>query len=161
MLTGGPMLNGKFRGTDIGSGTSVWRFTEEHRAGTMSDADLREAETCMSRSRGHCMTMGTASSLACIAEILGMQLPDSAAWPALDSRRLRLAHLVGATVTPEAVVFRPDGLRLYRGRLDNRYLDFGKVRPVATVHDLRSVLDALIMGKQIAPQETKAVGCFL
>jgi dihydroxy-acid dehydratase len=98
MLTGGPMLTGKFRGTDIGSGTSVWRFTEEHRAGRMSDADLREAETCMSRSRGHCMTMGTASTLACIAEILGMQLPDSAAWPAADSRRNRLAHLVGRRI---------------------------------------------------------------
>jgi dihydroxy-acid dehydratase len=98
MLTGGPMLNGKFRGADIGSGTSVWRFTEEHRAGTMSDAQLREAETCMSRSRGHCMTMGTASTLACIAEILGLQLPDSAAWPAADSRRLRLAHLVGRRI---------------------------------------------------------------
>src|SRR3954452_1163157 len=98
MLTGGPMLNGKFRGADIGSGTSVWRFTEEHRAGTMSDAQLREAETCMSRSRGHCMTMGTAWSLACVAEMLGMQLPDSAAWPAADSRRLRLAHLVGRRI---------------------------------------------------------------
>ena len=65
MLTGGPMLNGKFRGTDIGSGTSVWRFTEEFRAGRMSDADLAEAETCMSRSNGHCMTMGTASTMAC------------------------------------------------------------------------------------------------
>jgi len=98
MLTGGPMLNGKFRGTDIGSGTSVWRFTEEHRAGRMSDADLREAETCMSRSRGHCMTMGTASTMACIAEILGMMLPDSAAWPAADSRRNRLAHLTGRRI---------------------------------------------------------------
>ncbi len=98
LLTGGPMLNGKFRGTDIGSGTSVWRFTEEHRAGRMSNADLREAETCMSRSRGHCMTMGTASTLACVAEILGMQLPDSAAWPAADSRRNTLAHLAGRRI---------------------------------------------------------------
>jgi dihydroxy-acid dehydratase len=98
MLTGGPMLNGKFRGSDIGSGTSVWRFTEEHRAGRMSAADLREAETCMSRSRGHCMTMGTASTMACIAEILGMQLPGSAAWPAADSRRNRLAHLAGRRI---------------------------------------------------------------
>jgi dihydroxy-acid dehydratase len=98
MLTGGPMLSGRFRGSQIGSGTSVWRFTEEHRAGRMSDAELREAETCMSRSRGHCMTMGTASTLACIAEILGLQLPDSAAWPAADSRRNRLAHLVGRRI---------------------------------------------------------------
>jgi dihydroxy-acid dehydratase len=98
MLTGGPKLNGKFRGTDIGSGTSVWRFTEEHRAGRMTDADLFEAESCMSRSRGHCMTMGTASTMACTAEILGMQLPESAAWPAPDSRRSKLAHLVGRRI---------------------------------------------------------------
>jgi dihydroxy-acid dehydratase len=115
MLTGGPMLTGRFRGTKIGSGTSVWRFTEEHRAGRMSDADLREAETCMSRSRGHCMTMGTASTLACVAEILGLQLPDSAAWPAADSRRNRLAHLVGRRIVemvdedlrPSTVLTRP------------------------------------------------------
>ena len=98
LLTGGPMLNGKFRGTDIGSGTSVWRFTEEHRAGRMSDSELREAESCMSRSNGHCMTMGTASTMACISEILGMQLPGSAAWPAVDSRRTKLAHLAGRRI---------------------------------------------------------------
>ena len=98
MITGGPMLNGKFRGTEIGSGTSVWKFTEEHRAGRMSDADIREAETCMSRSRGHCMTMGTASTMASIAEILGMQLPSSAEVPAADSRRNRLAHLAGRRI---------------------------------------------------------------
>jgi len=98
MITGGPMLNGKFRGTEIGSGTSVWKFTEEHRAGRMSDADIREAETCMSRSRGHCMTMGTASTMASIAEILGLQLPSSAEVPAADSRRNRLAHLAGRRI---------------------------------------------------------------
>lgn len=98
MVTGGPMLSGRYRGTEIGSGTSVWKFTEEHRAGQISDADLREAETCMSRSRGHCMTMGTASTMASIAEILGMQLPDSAAVPAADSRRNRLAHLAGRRI---------------------------------------------------------------
>jgi dihydroxy-acid dehydratase len=98
MITGGPMLNGKFRGTEIGSGTSVWKFTEQHRAGQMSDADIREAETCMSRSRGHCMTMGTASTMASIAEILGMQLPSSAEVPAADSRRNRLAHLAGRRI---------------------------------------------------------------
>lgn len=98
MVTGGPMLSGRYRGTEIGSGTSVWTFTEEHRAGQISDADLREAETCMSRSRGHCMTMGTASTMASIAEILGMQLPDSAAVPAADSRRNRLAHLAGRRI---------------------------------------------------------------
>src|SRR5436190_22064150 len=69
MLTGGPMLNGKYRGTDIGSGTSIWRFTEEVRAGTMSAGDLAEAEGCMARSRGHCMTMGTAATMAWLVEV--------------------------------------------------------------------------------------------
>ncbi|GAB3571157.1 IlvD/Edd family dehydratase [Amycolatopsis endophytica] len=95
MVTGGPMLNGKFRGRDIGSGTDVWRLHEEHRAGKLSAADLTEAEGCMSRSRGHCMTMGTASTMACLAEALGMQLPGSAAIPAVDSRRYALAQAAG------------------------------------------------------------------
>src|SRR5262245_46796188 len=63
VVSGGPMLNGKFRGQDIGSGTNVWSFSEEVRAGTMSLADFQEAEGCMSRSAGHCMTMGTASTM--------------------------------------------------------------------------------------------------
>jgi len=95
MVTGGPMLNGKFRGRDIGSGTDVWRLSEEHRAGRLSSADLSEAEGCMSRSRGHCMTMGTASTMACLAEALGMQLPGGAAIPAVDSRRYALAQAAG------------------------------------------------------------------
>ncbi|MFD9890404.1 IlvD/Edd family dehydratase, partial [Amycolatopsis sp. NPDC059027] len=95
MLTGGPMLNGKFHGADIGSGTDVWRFHEEARAGRMSGADLAEAESCMSRSRGHCMTMGTASTMACLAEALGMQLTGAAAIPAVDSRRFALAQATG------------------------------------------------------------------
>lgn len=95
MLTGGPMLNGKFRGKDIGSGTHVWRFAEEVRAGRMSCEEFREAESCMSRSDGHCMTMGTASTMACMIEALGMQLPGGAAYPAVDARRYQLAHLTG------------------------------------------------------------------
>jgi L-arabonate dehydrase len=95
MVTGGPMLNGKFRGQDIGSGTHVWRFCDEFRAGRMSAADLAEAEGCMSRSNGHCMTMGTASTMACLAEALGMQLPGSAAIPAVDARRYALAQATG------------------------------------------------------------------
>ena len=98
VLTGGPMLNGKYRGQDIGSGTSVWRFTEEFRAGRMSAEDLIEAESCMSRSHGHCMTMGTASSMACLVEVLGLSLPGSAALPADDARRRTLAHLVGRRI---------------------------------------------------------------
>jgi dihydroxyacid dehydratase/phosphogluconate dehydratase len=67
-VSGGPMRNGKFRGVDIGSGTDVWRFSEEVTAGTMSLAEFQEAEVCMSRSAGHCMSMGTASTMACMVE---------------------------------------------------------------------------------------------
>lgn len=95
VVTGGAMLNGKFRGRDVGSGTDKWRFTDEWRAGKMSGADYLEAETCMSRSDGHCMTMGTASSMACVVEALGLTLPNGAAVPAPDARRRRLSHLVG------------------------------------------------------------------
>jgi dihydroxy-acid dehydratase len=115
MVTGGPMLSGKFRGRDIGSGTDVWRFTEEARAGRMTQADLTEAEACMSRSRGHCMTMGTASTMACLAEALGMQLTGSAAIPAVDSRRYALAQATGRRIVamveedlrPSAILTRP------------------------------------------------------
>jgi dihydroxy-acid dehydratase len=95
MVTGGPMLNGKFHGRDIGSGTDLWKFSEEVRAGRMTQAEMTEAESCMSRSAGHCMTMGTASTMACLAEALGMQLTGSAAIPAVDSRRYALAHRAG------------------------------------------------------------------
>jgi dihydroxy-acid dehydratase len=98
MITGGPMLNGKFRGKDIGSGTDVWKFTEEHRAGRMSEEDLVEAETCMARSAGHCMTMGTASTMAAITEALGLQLSGSSAIPAVDSRRMAMAQLAGRRI---------------------------------------------------------------
>lgn len=98
LMTGGPMLNGKYRGEDIGSGTSVWRFTEAHRAGRISADDVAEAEACMARSQGHCMTMGTASTMACVSEIMGMQLPGTAALPANDSRRQVAAHLVGRRI---------------------------------------------------------------
>jgi L-arabonate dehydrase len=98
LVTGGPMLNGKFRGTDIGSGTAVWQMTEQARAGLLSDADLTEAESCMSRSAGHCMTMGTASTMACMAEALGMSLPGAAAVPAADSRRLLVAQRSGQRI---------------------------------------------------------------
>ena len=98
MVTGGPMLNGKYHGKDIGSGTAVWQMTEQFRAGQVTAADLSEAEGCMSRSAGHCMTMGTASTMACIAEALGMTLPGSAAIPAADSRRLLAAQRSGQRI---------------------------------------------------------------
>jgi L-arabonate dehydrase len=98
VVSGGPMLNGKYRGQDIGSGTGVWRFSEEVKAGTMSLQDFMEAEACMSRSAGHCMTMGTASTMAAMVEALGLALPHNAAIPAVDSRRLVLAHASGRRI---------------------------------------------------------------
>ena len=95
VVTSGPMLNGKFQGRDIGAGTDKWRFTEDLRTGKMSTADYIESETCMSRSDGHCMTMGTASSMACVVEALGLMLPGGAAIPAPDARRRRLCHFSG------------------------------------------------------------------
>ena len=98
VVSGGPMLNGKFRGEDIGSGTHVWKFSEMVRAGEMTLADFMEAEVGMSRSAGHCMTMGTASTMASMVEALGMGLPTNAAIPAVDSRRYVLAHMAGRRV---------------------------------------------------------------
>lgn len=98
VVSGGPMLNGKFRGQDIGSGTNVWSFSEEVRAGTMSLSDFQEAESCMSRSTGHCMTMGTASTMASLVEALGLALPHNAAIPAVDARRYALAHKAGRRI---------------------------------------------------------------
>ncbi|MEE3263815.1 MAG: IlvD/Edd family dehydratase [Candidatus Latescibacterota bacterium] len=95
VVSGGPMLNGKFRGEDIGSGTDVWRFSEDLRAGKMTEHEFAEAEACMSRSAGHCMTMGTASTMACMVEALGMTLSGGAAIPAADSRRKALAQIAG------------------------------------------------------------------
>ena len=95
VVTGGPMLNGKFRNRDIGSGTDVYRFTTELRAGTISQLDYLEAEAGISRSDGHCMTMGTASTMACMVETMGLTLPSGAAIPGPDSRRKRLGHLAG------------------------------------------------------------------
>jgi len=94
-LSGGPMLNGKFRGEDIGSGTHVWKFTAMLKTGELQESDMVEVESCMSRSAGHCMTMGTASTMASMVESLGMALPTNAAIPAVDSRRKVLARLTG------------------------------------------------------------------
>ncbi|MBU6483416.1 MAG: dihydroxy-acid dehydratase [Betaproteobacteria bacterium] len=97
-VSGGPMLNGKFRGEDIGSGTHVWKFTEMLKTGRMNEADMIEAEGGMSRSAGHCMTMGTASTMASMVEALGMGLPTNAAIPAVDSRRRVLARMAGRRI---------------------------------------------------------------
>jgi L-arabonate dehydrase len=98
VVPGGPMLNGKFQGHDIGSGTHVWKFEEERKTGVLSDAEYLLAESCMSRSAGHCMTMGTASTMACMVESLGLTLPGAAAIPAVDSRKKVLAQLSGRRI---------------------------------------------------------------
>ncbi len=98
VVSGGPMLNGKYRGQDIGSGTSVWQFTADLKAGKMTQEEYFYAESCMSRSRGNCMTMGTASTMACMVEALGVGLPQNAAIPAVDARRRSLAHMAGSRI---------------------------------------------------------------
>lgn len=98
MVTGGPMLNGKYRGQDVGSGTHVWKFEEDLKTGRMTEEECFFAEGCMARSNGHCMTMGTASTMACMAEALGMQLPGSAAWPAVDARRMETGQAAGQRI---------------------------------------------------------------
>ena len=97
-VSGGPMLRGMHRGRAIGSGTDVWRMSEAVRAGTMPSCEFVEAEGAMNRSRGHCMTMGTASTMASMVEALGMGLPTNAAIPAVDSRRKVLCRLVGRRI---------------------------------------------------------------
>ncbi len=97
-VSGGPMLSGKFRGQELGSGTGVWSMSEQVRAGTMKLADFFEAESCMHRSHGHCMTMGTASTMASMVEALGIGLPGNAAYPAVDGRRNVIAREAGRRI---------------------------------------------------------------
>src|SRR4029077_21261934 len=97
-LSGGPMLSGKFQGHDLGSGTSLWQMTDQVRTGAMKVEDYLEAEICMHRSKVHCMTMGTASTMANMVEALGMSLPGNAAIPAVDARRNTLAQLTGRRI---------------------------------------------------------------
>src|SRR3954464_2244262 len=97
-VSGGPMLSGRFRGKQIGSGTGVWQMSEDVRAGKMSQEEFTAAESCMSRSKGHCMTMGTASTMASMVESLGVSLPGNAAIPAVDARRYRLAQMSGRRI---------------------------------------------------------------
>ena len=97
-VSGGPMLNGKWRGQELGSGTGVWSMSEQVRAGTLKLQDFFEAESCMHRSHGHCMTMGTASTMASMVEALGVGLPGNAAYPAVDGRRNVLAREAGRRI---------------------------------------------------------------
>ncbi len=98
IVTGGPMLNGKWRGEDIGSGTALWQMSEAVKSGEMTRDEFLEAEQAMSRSPGSCNTMGTASSMASMAEALGMALSGNAAIPAVDSRRRVMAHMSGRRI---------------------------------------------------------------
>ncbi|WGV20873.1 IlvD/Edd family dehydratase [Pseudomonas putida] len=98
VVTGGPMLNGKHKGKDIGAGTIVWQMHEAYKAGQIDLNEFLSAEAGMSRSAGTCNTMGTASTMACMAEALGTSLPHNAAIPAVDARRYVLAHLSGMRI---------------------------------------------------------------
>ncbi|MFZ0036063.1 MAG: IlvD/Edd family dehydratase [Candidatus Acidiferrales bacterium] len=97
-LSGGPMLSGKFHGHELGSGTGIWQMSEQVRSGKMRAEEFFEAESCISRSKGHCMTMGTASTMASMVEALGMSLPGNAAIPAVDARRNTLAQMTGRRI---------------------------------------------------------------
>src|ERR1044071_4048173 len=98
LVSGGPMLSGKFRGTDIGSGTNVWSMSEDLRAGKIGLEEFHEAEPCMPRSPGHCMVMGTASAMASMVEALGVGMPGNAAYPAVDARRNVIARMAGRRI---------------------------------------------------------------
>jgi dihydroxy-acid dehydratase/L-arabonate dehydrase len=102
-VSGGPMLNGKHQGRDIGSGTIVWQLSEQVKAGKITLHDFLSAEAGMSRSAGTCNTMGTASTMACMAEVLGVTLPHNAAIPAVDSRRYVLAQMSGMRIVEMAL----------------------------------------------------------
>jgi len=107
-LSGGPMLRGVYQGKYIGSGTNTISMSEQVRSGEISQAEYHEAESCMHRSAGTCMTMGTASTMACLVEALGMGLPDNASVPAVDARRNLLARMAGRRIVEmvkEDVVF--------------------------------------------------------
>ncbi len=97
-VSGGPMLNGRWRDQQLGSGTGVWSMSEQVRAGTLKLAEFFEAESCMHRSHGHCMTMGTASTMASMVEALGVGLPGNAAYPAVDGRRNVIARNAGRRI---------------------------------------------------------------
>lgn len=95
VVSSGAMLGGSFQGRRIGAGADIWRFSEDLRAGTMTPNEFQSAEACMTRSKGTCNNMGTASTMACLVETMGLSLPDNATWPAADTRRLALAHATG------------------------------------------------------------------
>src|SRR4029077_20429606 len=98
VVTGGPMLNGHWRGKELGSCSDCWHYHEELRSGRIGESGFTEIENSMSRSNGHCMTMGTASTMACMTEALGLTLPGAAAIPAVDPRRAHVAEAAGRQI---------------------------------------------------------------
>ena len=98
VVPGGPMLSGTFRGELLGCGTDVWRLSEEVRGGELSQDQFMKSESSMIRSKGHCNTMGTASTMAVVAEALGMTIPGFAGTPAPDARLLALSHETGRQI---------------------------------------------------------------
>jgi dihydroxy-acid dehydratase len=119
VIPGGPMLTGTFRGQALGCGTDVWRLSEEVRAGTLSEAEFLASESSMIRSRGHCNTMGTASTMGLLAEALGMVLPGLAGTPAADSRLLESAHATGRLAVEMVAAQRTPSSLLTRGSFLN------------------------------------------
>ncbi|MGN9847193.1 IlvD/Edd family dehydratase [Nonomuraea sp. H19] len=119
VVPGGPMLTGTFRGAALGCGTDVWKLSEEVRAGTLSGADFLRSESSMIRSKGHCNTMGTASTMGLLAEVLGMTLPGLAGTPAPDSRLLEGAHETGRLIVEMTAVGRRPSQVMTRGSFLN------------------------------------------
>src|SRR3954453_15323450 len=119
VVPGGPMLTGTFRGRPLGCGTDVWRLSEEVRAGTLSNEDFLRSESSMIRSRGHCNTMGTASTMGLLAEALGTTLPGTAGTPAPDSRLLEAAHATGALAVELVAADRRPSTLLTRASFHN------------------------------------------
>ncbi|MFJ3772381.1 IlvD/Edd family dehydratase [Streptomyces sp. NPDC090075] len=119
VVPGGPMLTGTFRGAPLGCGTDVWRLSEEVRAGTLSNEEFTRSESAMIRSRGHCNTMGTASTMAIVAEALGTTVPGTAGIPAPDSRLLEAAHGTGRLAVDMVAADRRPGTFLTRASFHN------------------------------------------
>jgi dihydroxy-acid dehydratase len=119
VVPGGPMLTGTFRGAPLGCGTDVWRLSEEVRAGTLSAQAFLDSESSMIRSRGHCNTMGTASTMGLLAEALGTVLPGTAGLPAPDSRLLAAAHQAGRLAVEMVGAGRRPGQLLTTGSFRN------------------------------------------
>jgi dihydroxy-acid dehydratase len=127
VVPGGPMLTGTFRGVSLGCGTDVWRLSEEVRAGTLSAEEFTRSESAMIRSRGHCNTMGTASTMALVAEALGMVVPGVAGTPAADSRLLEAAHGTGRLVVEMVTASRRPSTFLTKASFGNAIVTMAAV----------------------------------